>query len=467
MSNKTADSIYGTFASEWKLVRLKDICVSPKGVQTGPFGSQLHQRDYQQFGTPIITVEHLGDNRILHQDLPRVSDSDYQRLNRYTLTTGDIVFSRVGSVDRRALVRKSENGWLFSSRCLRVRPNPKYIDSSYLSYFFGLPSFKEHIRRIAVGATMPSLNTSILSDLDIILPPLPEQKAIAHILGTLDDKIELNQQMNQTLEAMARAIFKSWFVDFEPVRAKMEGKQPVGMDTATANLFPNSFEESELGLIPNGWRVGTFANLAEINKGDIVDGPFGSNLKSSDYTETGIRLIHQENIQEFRFIDDKQRFTSYKKAETLQRSVAYPNDIVLTKMPDPITRATIIPKGIADRFIIMADCIRVRPYEDITPNTYLLYLINNPLFRQEALSRATGTTRLRINLTQLKSIQVIIAPISVRLAFNKLVETLEKKRETIYHESRTLANIRDTLLPKLMSGEIRVKEAETMIEEVI
>ena len=278
---------------------------------------------------------------------------------------------------------------------------------------------------------------------------------IGNKVSSLDDKIELNQQMNQTLEAIARAIFKSWFVDFDPVRAKMAGNQPVGMDAATANLFPDNFKESALGLIPKGWKVGTFANLAEINKGDIVDGPFGSNLKSSDYTETGARLIHQENIQEFRFIDDKKRFTFCEKAETLQRSVAYPNDIVLTKMPAPITRATIIPKGIEDKFIIMADCIRVRPYQDITPNTYLLYLINNPLFRQEALSRATGTTRPRINLTQVKSIQVVIPPVSARLAFNKLVEPLEKKREAVYHESRTLTNIRDTLLPKLISAGIK------------
>lgn len=111
-----------------------------------------------------------------------------------------IVFSRVGSVDRRAIVRRAEDGWMFSGRCLRVRPNTRKIDPGYLSYFFGLPSFKEHIRAIAVGATMPSLNTSILSDVVVPHPPnIAEQQAIAHILGTLDDKIELNRRMNETL----------------------------------------------------------------------------------------------------------------------------------------------------------------------------------------------------------------------------------------------------------------------------
>ena len=218
------ETVYGRFSSDFVEDCLMDLCDEIDGVQTGPFGSQLHKRDYVSSGTPIITVEHLGENRIQHSDLPRVSTHDRERLSKYSLQKGDIVFSRVGSVDRRALVRESENGWLFSGRCLRIRTDPNKIDSTYLSYFFGLPSFKEHVRAIAVGATMPSLNTKILSDIVIPHPcDLNEQRAIAHILGTLDDKIELNRRMNETLEEMARALFKSWFVDFDPVRAKMEG----------------------------------------------------------------------------------------------------------------------------------------------------------------------------------------------------------------------------------------------------
>ncbi len=217
---KWRDTVYGPINSDFSENRLADLCVPISGVQTGPFGSQLHKKDYVKVGTPIITVEHLGENRILQQGVPCVSEKDRLRLSKYWLQTGDIVFSRVGSVDRRALVRDAEDGWLFSGRCLRVRPDPKEVDPAYLSYFFGLPVFQEFIRSIAVGATMPSLNTRILSDAPILYPSLPEQRAIAHILGTLDDKIELNRRMNETLEAMARALFKSWFVDFDPVHAK-------------------------------------------------------------------------------------------------------------------------------------------------------------------------------------------------------------------------------------------------------
>ena len=213
---------YGKFSSEYIEDRLGNLCDQVNGIQTGPFGTQLHKEDYVSVGTPIITVEHLGENRIRHRNLPHVSEHDRKRLSKYILNVGDIVFSRVGSVDRRALVKEAERGWLFSGRCLRIRPDRNKIDSGYLSYFFGLPSFKEHIRAIAVGATMPSLNTQILSSIGVPHPRgLIEQRAISHVLGTLDDKIELNQRMTETLEAMARALFivspgLSILIPFEP-----------------------------------------------------------------------------------------------------------------------------------------------------------------------------------------------------------------------------------------------------------
>ena len=130
------ESVYGMFRSNLLEASLGSLCNATDGVQTGPFGSQLHQRDYVDTGTPIITVEHLGENRITHQDMPCVSEYDRDRLSKYSLREGDIVFSRVGSVDRRALVRQAEQGWLFSGRCLRVRPDDEKIDPTYLSYFF-------------------------------------------------------------------------------------------------------------------------------------------------------------------------------------------------------------------------------------------------------------------------------------------------------------------------------------------
>jgi type I restriction enzyme S subunit len=168
MAGEFFSTVYGFISARLARSTLGDLCVPDCGVQTGPFGSQLHASDYVNEGTPIITVEHLGDNRIIHTNVPRVTDEDKKRLARYSLITGDIVFSRVGSVDRRAIVQPDEDGWLFSGRCLRVRPDRNKIDPGYLSWFFGLPGFQEHIRQIAVGATMPSLNTRILEDVHLL-----------------------------------------------------------------------------------------------------------------------------------------------------------------------------------------------------------------------------------------------------------------------------------------------------------
>ncbi|MDV5862538.1 restriction endonuclease subunit S [Pseudomonas mendocina] len=184
MGFESVETVYGPMPAYLSCATLQDLCVDD-GIQTGPFGSQLHQKDYVPRGTPIITVEHLGENRIVHSNLPQVSDDDKARLSKYVLKTGDIVFSRVGSVDRRALVMPAEDGWLFSGRCLRVRPDVRLLDARWLSYFFGLPAFKNYIRGIAVGATMPSINTKILSDIPIYFPGLAMQREAALILAQL------------------------------------------------------------------------------------------------------------------------------------------------------------------------------------------------------------------------------------------------------------------------------------------
>jgi type I restriction enzyme S subunit len=173
-------------AANRKIRRLVEVCVPNEGIQTGPFGSQLHSADYVEVGTPIITVEHLGENSIEGKNPPLVSADDVKRLSKYTLKEGDIVFSRVGSVDRRALVSADQDGWMFSGRLLRVRPEPELADPTYLSYFFGLPIFKTYSRSIAVGATMPSLNTGLLSDIPVILPDMAEQVAIGKLFRALD-----------------------------------------------------------------------------------------------------------------------------------------------------------------------------------------------------------------------------------------------------------------------------------------
>lgn len=173
------------FDGEWKVKRLGALAE----VKTGPFGSSLHESDYVQDGTPIITVEHLGEFGVEHVNLPLVSDIDRRRLQAYSLATGDIVFSRVGSVDRNALIRPTERGWLFSGRLLRVRPDKQKAYAPFLSFQFHSEPFKALVRGVAVGQTMASLNTKIMNGVRVTMPPLAEQCAIAAVLSDIDAEI--------------------------------------------------------------------------------------------------------------------------------------------------------------------------------------------------------------------------------------------------------------------------------------
>jgi type I restriction enzyme S subunit len=173
------------FVDDWKISTVEEVA----DVKTGPFGSSLHENDYVETGTPIITVEHLGEFGVVQTNMPMVSEADRRRLSAYALKENDIVFSRVGSIDRRALIGLAEAGWLFSGRLLRVRPNASKAFAPYLSYVFRTERFLRRIRSVAVGQTMPSLNTRLFGSIPLLLPHLTEQRAIAIVLSDMDAEI--------------------------------------------------------------------------------------------------------------------------------------------------------------------------------------------------------------------------------------------------------------------------------------
>ena len=430
------ETVYGSFPAHFSESFLGDLCDQESGIQTGPFGSQLHQKDYVPVGTPILTVEHLGENRVLHQDIPRVTDHDRNRLSKYILRIGDIVFSRVGSVDRRALVREAEEGWLFSGRCLRVRPDPHKIDPAYLSYFFGLRSFQEYIRAIAVGATMPSLNTKILSDVVIVYPSLSEQRAIAHILSILDDKIELNQRMNATLEEMARALFKSWFIDFDSVRAKMEGRD-TGLPKHIADLFPDRMMDSELGEIPEGWAIGQITDIAVsprrgVNPVDLLN----------DTPYIGLEHMPRHSIA---LVD-----WGIAGNVASQKSIFEKGDILFGKLRPYFHKVGIAPiNGVCSTDIVV-----------IVPKTkewfaYLLACVSSHEFVAYANQTSTGTKMPRTSWKVMSDYKLCMPPASLVQVFQNI--TLPMLEHIIHNiqESHILTSLRNILLPKLISSEIR------------
>jgi type I restriction enzyme S subunit len=417
-------------------------------VQTGPFGSQLHASDYVAAGVPSIMPVNIGDNRVVEDGIARVREADAVRLSRYRVRPGDIVYSRRGDVERRALIREREAGWLCGTGCLRIRLGDGPVDAKYVSYYLGHPEVRSWIVRHAQGATMPNLNTSILSNLPLVVPPLATQRRIAEILGALDDKIELNRRMSETLESMALSLFKSWFVDFEPVRAKSEGRH-TGLSPSLTDLLPDQLGDSELGRIPAGWEVTTIGGIA-----NVID---CLHSKKPERRGTGRPLLQLGDIRDDGLLDlrdpyliggeDYERWTS--------RMEASPGDCVITNV-GRVGAVAQIPAGV--RAALGRNMTGIRCEASFPFPTFLLEALLSDAMRDEIIRRTdTGTILDALNVRNIPSLR-IVRPRDHRIlkAYEDVARPLRARMEQLIAQSRTLGAVRDALLPKLVAGELRV-----------
>jgi type I restriction enzyme S subunit len=424
-------------------------------LQTGPFGTMLKAEEYSNEGAPVISVGEIREGYlVIGSKTPRISDETIARLPRFLLRQNDIVFGRKGSTHRNALIKKDEEGFFLGSDGIRLRVNSESICPKYLSYQLRSARAVSWLKANSEGTTMPSLNQDILSRFPITLLPVADQKAIAHILGTLDDKIALNRKTNETLEAMAKALFKSWFVDFDPVRAKAEGC-PTGLPAEISELFPDSFEDTELGEIPSGWRVTPV--------GDVVECVGGSTPSTSeaDYWDGGEYFWATpkdlSSLSEPFLLDTAKKIT----ADGVQRisSGILPVGTVLLSSRAPVgyVAAACVPVSINQGFIALKS-------NGLMSSAYLLnWCLSNV---QQFKDRASGTTFAEISKAAFRPIPLLVPSEQVARSFSDKAQALYERVVSNMRQSTLLAATRDALLPKLISGEIRITDAEKMLEEV-
>jgi type I restriction enzyme S subunit len=335
-------------------------------------------------------------------------------------------------------------------------PKPGF-DSEFLYYW--VKAHVEELQRHASGSTFQELTGTALAQIRIRVPPLPEQRAIAHILGTLDDKIELNRRMSQTLEAMARALFKAWFVDFEPVRAKMEGRWQrgqslPGLPAHLYDLFPDRLVESELGEIPEGWEVKRIGDLAEVFGGSTP------RTDRSEYWEGGTHhWVTPKDLSALSvpvLLDTERKITDAGLSQI--SSGLLPKGTVLLSSRAPIGYLAIaeVPVAVNQGFIAM------KPRPGIS-NLFLLRWASAA--QEEIVSHANGSTFLEISKSSFRTIRVVSPSSPIMNAFDRISRPMYRKVVENERESRTLAALRDALLPKLIRGEIRVKDAERFLKE--
>lgn len=454
--------------SGWIACTVNDIKAPIRNaIVSGPFGSNLVRKDYTPVGVPVIRGNNLGQSYgyFDSSEFAFVSEEKADKLSANKALPGDIVFTQRGTLGQVGIVPQNlpYKRFILSQSQMKLTCDPVKAYPLYIYYCFKSPEMLDYIKRHAITTGVPHTNLTILKQTPLILPPLPEQKAIAHILGTLDDKIELNREMNQTLEAIARAIFNSWFVNFDPVRAKMEGRQPAGMDAATAELFPNEFEESALGMIPKGWRFSSLGELFSKEKNCVLTGPFGSNLHASDYRSQGVPLILVKHVNAGRILDEDLPLVGKHKISELNRYRLKLGDIVFTRVGAVGRSAYVYPKY--EGWLISGQTLRVRvPDTSILNSRYLAQVYLQPSFMEMVENYALGTTRPSLNTSILQSFKFLTPIPELQNCYAQLVNPLDNQIQNNFDESRTLASIRDTLLPKLLSGEIRVKEAEKVLE---
>ncbi len=442
-----------TDLEKWPIRRFEELLHEP--VRNGIYKSKEHRGH----GVKIVNMgEVFAHPRLRAVPMKRVDLSDAE-VERFSVSEGDLLFARRSLVaegaGRCCVVLDVDEPTTFESSIIRARPDATRSASLYWYYFFCSPSGLHSLDTIRRQVAVAGITGRDLSRLEVPTPPLAEQHTIAHILGTLDDKIELNRRMNATLEAMARALFKSWFVDFDPVRAKLAGRD-TGLPKEIADLFPDRLMDSELGEIPEGWEVSEIG--AEV---DAVGGATPS-TKEPAYWDGGrhhwatpkdlSKLLSPVLLETGRKITDA-------GAQRISSGLLPPGTVLLSsRAPIGYLAVTQVPTAVNQGFIAMVCRKRL-------PALYVLPWCYENLEHIKDISG--GSTFAEISKKAFRPLPVVVPANRVLGEYDKASRSLHDRVVSNTRESALLVSLRDALLPKLVSGEIRLRDAEKAMEAVV
>lgn len=428
-------------AGEWREARIEEVA---ERVAMGPFGSSIKVETFVPSGVPVISGQHLHGSKVDDRvGFNFVSEEHAKRLKNANVRRGDVIFTHAGNIGQVAFVPETSqferyiiSQRQFYMRCDRTKVLPEFV----VAYF--KTSEGQHqllANRSQVGVPSIAQPVTYLRTIEIPLPPLPEQRAIAIILGRLDDKIELTRRMNETLEAIARALFKSWFVDFDPVRARAGGRDP-GLPQALADLFPDSFEDSELGEIPRGWNLATLADVAILNPESW----------SKETRPPEIKYVDLSNTKWGR-IGAVTTYAAREAPSRAQRVLRSGDTIVGTVRPGNGSYALISGDDLTGSTGFAVLRPRAEHYASF------VYLAATAEDKIDALQHlADGGAYPAVRPEVVAATSVVRPDDRVVGWFSLAVRPLLAKLANNEHESHTLADLRDALLPKLISGELRV-----------
>ena len=402
----------------------------------GNYGSSYPR--VEEFGTegvPFLTAKSLREGYVDIDGAPRLGNNRADELTFGFVQTDDVLLSHNATIGRVAVVPQHKGRLLVGTSLTYFRLNPQKLLPRYLAVYFAGAEFQNQLVAVMSHSTRNQVPVTAQRKLHVVVPPLAEQRAIAGVLGALDDKIELNRRMNATLESMARALFQSWFVDFDPVRAKLDGRQPVGTDDETAGLFPEHLEESPLGNIPAGWKAGT-----------VVDGfnlTMGQSPPGETYNEESKGIPFYQGRTDFGF-----RYPIRRIYCTMPTRYAKPGDTLVS------VRAPVGDINMANEDCCIGRGVAaVRHKSGATAFTY--HSIAN-LYPDFARFEAEGTVFGSINKDSFEKLRFVIPPDDIIVAYERQAGAFDEEIRILENQSRSLATLRDSFLPKLLSGKLSV-----------
>lgn len=409
----------------WETVKLSDISAS---IQTGPFGSQLHQSDYSEQGTPVIMPKDLLNGHISELSIARVSQNHVDRLSRHKVEVGDILYSRRGDVGRCAFATEKEQGWLCGTGCLRVTIDTEKAVPKFIFYQLQKPETVGWVEKHAVGATMLNLNTSILSDVPIEVPCLDIQKRIVDILSAYDDLIENNQKQIKLLEEAAQRLYREWFVNLR---------------------FPGHENVKIVDGVPEGWSYKPLSDLFSFVR--------GKSYTSKELSDTsGVLMVNLKNIRAFGGYkrNAEKRFTGkYKKEQSLN-----PGDLVMgvtdmTQERRLVGHSAIVP-DLGEPMTLSMDLIKLVPTN--IQKSYLYSTLYYGGFSLKISPLANGVNVLHLKPEAMMNLQMLVPTRELMDTYVKVFDPIQSRIELLQKQIDVAAEARDRLLPKLMSGELEV-----------
>jgi len=442
-------------AGEWSTSTIAECAANePYSTQIGPFGEKIRAKMYTPAGAPILRGTNVNTEERFHDDDFVFIDSELaeREFSKFVCEADDVILCHKGTLGKIGIVPKHSHfkRYIMGNSMMKVRCDRRKLAPSFLYYWLTSQEGQDYLfsRVSQVGVPQIQRPLTTLREATIPLPPLPEQRAIAHILGTLDDKIELNRRMSETLEAMARALFKSWFVDFDPVRAKMEGRDP-GLPKHIADLFPDRLVDSELGEIPEGWKVKPLDEVAHFQNG----------LALQKYRpKPGEERLPVIKIAQLR--SGKASSDEWATADLKPECIIDDGDVVFSWSGSLLVRV-----WCGGRAALNQHLFKVTSEE--YPRWFFLdaLLSHLPEFRRIAAGKAT--TMGHIQRHHLTDARCVVPTANLLAAAGPLFSGLVERGIANDIQVRHLTNLRDTLLPKLVSGQLRVKDADKCMENAL